>query len=130
MQDQESSVSEQNERIVSLEAQVRDLQGKVKTIQAQRRRKTSDKKFSDLRATLSGELMKKILHVFVFMSVFPFSFWFAAMFFSFFGSSLPFPPWEMLNLFPGGESVWIPIWQFTMFLTFSVGAVVYVFSPD
>ena len=74
MQDQESSVSEQNERIVSLEAQVRDLQGKVKTIQAQRRRKTSDKKFSDLRATLSGELMKKILHVFVFMSVFPFSF--------------------------------------------------------
>ena len=130
MQDPDSSVSEQTERIVSLEAQVRDLQGKVKTIQAQRRRKTSDKKFSDLRAALSGELMKKIFYVLGFMSAFPFLFWIVASVFSPWDASIPFPPWEMLNLFPGGKFVWMPIWQITMFLTFSVGAVVYVFSRD
>lgn len=76
------------------------------------------------------KMLQRFLHVLLLTSLLPIVVpTFLMMFVAFApdqSSSGLFPPWEALSYLPGGKSVWMPIWQITMLLTFLVGAVSYI----
>ena len=133
MPDQNSPAAEQAERIAKLEEQTQQLQKQVKELL--KRQKTTNRNGRDagptrLRDALSSDVMTKTFVVLLLTSLLPIflpPLIFASLPSSMM-SSMPFPPWDVFNFFPGGKAVWMPMWQTSMLLTFLVGAVTFIAS--
>ncbi len=132
MSDQDSRSAELTERIAKLEEQTQDLQRQVGALLKRHKRKKRVGKPTDLRDALSSDVMLKTLSVLLLVSLLPI---FGPMTLGLFlptsmSSEIPYPPWEVLDLLPGGKSIWMPFWQISIFLTFVVGVLAFVSSRD
>lgn len=132
MTDRESPSAEQAGRIDKLEEQTQELQRQVAGLLKREKRRKRGDKGSDLRGTLSSDVVKKTFGVLLLISLLPIfgPILFASFLPSSVASAFPFPPWDSLKLLPGGKAVWMPVWQVSMLFTFLVGAVAFIASRD
>ena len=116
MPDQETVIAEQAERIAILEEQTRELQEQMNRLQGSAGRRKRPKRGA--RQILSGsrELLERTFVVLVFFASIPFIL---------LGFTTP-----LLEVVPGGSSIWVPVWWAAVFLMCGIGVFLFVTSND